>query len=58
MQYTNVIRFLKTEEEKLPVRRSHIGNQAYLDEIVTANSIHTEVIFHQNIYIFSCIFKE
>jgi hypothetical protein len=33
------------EEEKLPVRRSHIGNQAYLDEMVTVNSLHSEVIY-------------
>lgn len=32
-----------TEEEKLPLRRSHIGNQAYLDEMVTVNALHTEV---------------
>ncbi len=31
-----------TEEAKLPVRRSHIGNEAYLDQMVIANSIHTE----------------
>ena len=26
----------------MPVRRSHIGNEAYLDQMVIANSIHTE----------------
>lgn len=31
------------EEEKLPIRRSHIGNEAYLDQMVIANSLHTEV---------------
>lgn len=34
---------LNLEEEKLPVRRSHIGNEAYLDQMVIANSLHTEV---------------
>ncbi|XP_046445187.1 allantoicase-like [Daphnia pulex] len=31
------------QEEKLPVRRSHIGNQAYLDEMVTVNAMHSEL---------------
>jgi len=29
-------------ESKLPIRRSHIGNEAYLDQMVIANSLHTE----------------
>ena len=31
------------DESKLPIRRSHIGNEAYLDQMVIANSLHTEV---------------
>jgi len=30
------------QEAKLPVRRSHIGNEAYLDQMVIANSLHSE----------------
>jgi len=30
------------QEVKLPIRRSHIGNEAYLDQMVIANSLHSE----------------
>lgn len=44
----------RLEEQKIPVRRSHVGNEAYLDQMVIANSLQTNVSFKN---ISECLFS-